>query len=285
MSPIDPITQFATQHLGGRAMPDDLRRLLNLQWRDAASGRSNGLLKDAGVTFLDGGRMPGLVAAVCAGRDDLEGAARLACAQAMGDMVRYSAFVAEDAAGDAIGYWFSPDRIPIETSPLLRFDTDGNFSILPGIGVAEAILVIASRDNNLTFSKLRDYLNEQGLNITARTIQDVQRRECSLLPQATYQQLIQAYSADLLATSVSDAGGSVNIMTIHRGPKKLAPKPTRLTVGTVRSYSLVCWEEHQRLHQFDNLLPREPEKCECSSLRESSEESQLWMFSTGEKGR
>ena len=188
MSPIDPITQFATQHLGGSTMPDDLRRLLNLQWRDAASGRSNSLLKDAGVTFLDGGRMPGLIAAVCTGRDDLEGAARLAYAQAMADMVRYSGFVAEDAAGDAIGYWFSPDRIPIETAPLLRFDTDGNFSILPGNGIAEAILVIASR-------------------------------ECSLLPQATYQQLIQAYSADLLATSVSDTGGSVNIMTIHRGPK------------------------------------------------------------------
>ena len=85
--------------------------------------------------------------------------------------------------------------------------------------VLRMILVIASRDNNLTFSKLRDYLNEQGLNITARTIQDVQRRECSLLPQATYQQLIQAYSADLLATSVPNTGGSADIMTIHRGPK------------------------------------------------------------------
>ena len=88
MSPIDPIIQYATQQLDGRTMPDDLRTLLNLQWRDAASGRSDNLLKDAGVTFLDGGRMPRLIAAVCTGRDDLEGAARLAYAQAMGDMVR-----------------------------------------------------------------------------------------------------------------------------------------------------------------------------------------------------
>ena len=92
MSPIDPIIQYATQQLGGRTMPDDLRRLLNLQWRAAAGGRSDNLLKDAGVTFLDGGRMPRLIAAVCTGRDDLEGAARLAYAQAMGDMVRYSGF-------------------------------------------------------------------------------------------------------------------------------------------------------------------------------------------------
>ena len=218
MSPIDPMIQYAAQHLGGRTVPDDLCKLLNLQWRDAASGRSN-RLKRAGVTFMDGDRMPGLIVAVCAGRDDLEAATRLANAQAMGDMIRYSGFVAEDAAGDAIGYWFSPDRIPIEAAPLLRFDTDGNFSILCGNGIAEAILVIASRGDNLTFSELRDYLNDQGVNITARTIQDVQRRECSLLPQATYQELIQAYSADLSATSVSDTGGPVDIMTIHSGPK------------------------------------------------------------------
>ena len=44
MSPIDPIIQYATQHLGGRIVPDDLRKLLNLQWRDAAGGSSNNLL-------------------------------------------------------------------------------------------------------------------------------------------------------------------------------------------------------------------------------------------------
>jgi|HubBroStandDraft_6_1064221.scaffolds.fasta_scaffold726260_1 hypothetical protein len=218
MSPTDPIIQYAAQHLGGRTVPDDLRKLLNSQWRDAASGRSN-RLKSAGVTFIDGNRMPTLIVAICAGRADVEAARRLAYAQAMGDMIRYSGFVAEEAAGDAIGYWFSPDHIPIEAAPLLRFDTHGNFSILRGNGIAEAILVIASRGNNLTFSELRDYLNEQGINVTAQTIQDVQERECSLLPQATYEELIQAYSSDVSAASVSDIGGPVNIMTTHRGPK------------------------------------------------------------------
>ncbi len=218
MSVIDPIDQFAAQHLGGRQLPDDLRRLLDLQRRDAASGRTN-RLNSAGVTFIDGDRMPGLIAAICAGRDDLDAVTRLAHAQAMGEMIRHSGFVAEDAAGGAIGYWFSPDPIPIETAPLLRFDPNGNFSILSGDGIAEAVLVVASRGDNSTFSELRDYFNEQGLRITARTIQDVEPRECSLPPQATYQELIQAYSADLSATSVSGTGGPVDIMTIQRGPK------------------------------------------------------------------
>jgi len=213
--PIDPIVQYATQHLGGRPVPDDLRKLLEAQWGDAATGRSNPL-KHAGVEFIEGDRMPRLVAAECAGRDDLEAARRLAYAQAMRDMVRYSGFVAQDAAGEAIGYWFSPDRIPIEAAPPLLFDTNNHFCLLCGNSIAEAILVIASQGNNQTFSELRDYLNELGVRIAARTVQEVQRRHCPLPPQTTFEQLIQAYSADLSTTSMSGIGGPVNIMSIHR---------------------------------------------------------------------
>jgi hypothetical protein len=218
MSPIDPIAQFAALHLGNRAVPDDLRRLLELDWGNAASGKSN-RLKRAGVTLLDGDRMPELVAAVQAGRNDLPSAERLARAQAMADMVRYSGFVAEAAAGDAIGYWFSPKSIPIEAAPLLRFDADGHFSILPGKTISEGVLVIASRGNNQTFSDLRDYLNELGLTISARSIQDIRPRERAPDPETTYQQLIRAYSTDLAAASVPDTGDSVNLMTMYRGPK------------------------------------------------------------------
>jgi hypothetical protein len=54
MSPIDPIIQYATQHLGGRTVPDDLRKLLNLQWRDAAGGSSANLFdpKKTGKPFF-----------------------------------------------------------------------------------------------------------------------------------------------------------------------------------------------------------------------------------------
>jgi hypothetical protein len=225
MSPIDPVIQYAARHLGGRAMPDDLRRLLNLQRRDTASGRSS-RLKGAGVTFLEDNRMPGLVEAVCLGREDLEPVARLARAQAMVDMIRYSGFVAEDGDGAAIGYWFGPDRIPIEAAPLMRFDTDGHFSVLRGNGIAEAILVVASRGSNLSFIRLRQDLNENGFNIAAQTIQDVRQPECLVTPQATYRQLIRAYSADLSTASMPDPGDPVTIMTTHRGPD-VAPDKTR----------------------------------------------------------
>src|SRR6516164_8903209 len=128
----------------------------------------------------------------------------------MSDMIRYAGFVAEAAGGDAIGYWFGPDSIPIEAAPLLRFDSNDHFSILPGNSISECILVIASRSDHRTFSNLRDWLNELGLNIPARTIQDIQPRECALQPQALYQQLIRTYSRDLSTTSVPGTGDPVN---------------------------------------------------------------------------
>jgi len=218
MSLVDLVAQYSARYLGGRVVPDDLSKLLELQWRDAARGRNN-RLRGAGVSLIDSG-LPKLIAAACAGRGDLEGAARLADAQAMADMVRCSAFAAEDdTTDDAIGYWFGPDRIPIEIAPLVRFDTDFNFSIVPGNNIAEAILVVASRGEDRTFGELRDYLNELGFDIGAQSISDVQTRECATLPQATYQQFIQAYSADLSAASVTDIGGPGEFATIHRGPK------------------------------------------------------------------
>jgi hypothetical protein len=50
MSESDPAVQFAAQHLGGRTMPDDLRKLLNLQWHNAARESPDGL-NGVGVTL------------------------------------------------------------------------------------------------------------------------------------------------------------------------------------------------------------------------------------------
>jgi hypothetical protein len=214
----DPAQQFAAHHLGGRPLPDDLRTLLRLQWHEAGRGQATSS-NCLGVIFLAGDRSPALIDAECRGRDDLEGIARIACAQAMADMVRYSGFVAEDADGNAIGYWFGPDQTQIEAAPLMRFDTSGNFSILRGNGIAEAVVALASHGNDQTFRELCEYLGQQGLTIKARSLDDLPQPTCVVLPQATYRQLIKTYLADLSTTSVPDSGAPVSIMTTHRGPQ------------------------------------------------------------------
>ena len=101
----------------------------------------------------------------------------------------------------------------------MRFDTTGNFSILRGNGIAEAILALASHGNDRVFCELRDCLNQHGLAIAARSVHDLPQPKCALPPQVTYQQLIETYLADLSTTAGPDTGGPVNIMTTHRGPQ------------------------------------------------------------------
>jgi hypothetical protein len=214
---MDPIIDFTQRHLGGRAVPSDLRKLLEWQGGAAASSE-RGFLKSAGVRMLDEDRMPTLIAAILTGRDNLDSANRLPHAQAMGEMLRYCGFVAEAAAGDAIGYWFSPDRIPIDAAPLLRFDTEGHFSILPGNTIAEGILFIASGGDDQTFGALRKQLHDMGLDISAGTMSDLRPRECALHPEVEYQRLIRTYARDLSTTSMPDSGEPVDLMTMHRGP-------------------------------------------------------------------
>jgi hypothetical protein len=213
----DPCLRFAAQHLGGRPMPHDLRKLLNLQWSDVDAGSPHRLMR-ASVTFLRDGRLPALIEAECRGRDDFDGPARLAHAQAMTDMVRYSGFVAEQADGSALGYWFGPDRTEIEIASLMRFDANGHFSILRGHGIAEVILVATSQGNERTFSELRQYLNRAGFGIAAVTIDDIPSAECLPLPQVFYERLVRAYLSDLSAAAVPETGSPVRIMGTNRGP-------------------------------------------------------------------
>lgn len=198
-------------------MPDDLSRLLTLQWRGVEPEGAHRLIR-ASVSFLEGDRLPALIEAECRGRDDFGGPARLAHAQAMADMVRYSGFVAEEADGSALGYWFGPERTGIEIAPLMRFDTNGHFSILPGHGIAEVILVVAAQGNEGTFAELRQYLNQQGFGIAAVTLADILTAECLPLPQVFYQQLVRAYLSDLSAATVPVTGSPVRIMGTNRGP-------------------------------------------------------------------
>jgi hypothetical protein len=215
----DPAVQFAAHHLGGRAVPDDLRRLLSLQRHEATGEGAEKCLNRLRISFLAYDRLPALIDAERRGRDDLVGIARLAYARAIEDMVQYSGFVAEDVEGGAIGYWFGPDQSQIEAAPLMRFDPSRNFSILRGNNIAEAILALASRGDDMVFSELRECLNQQGLMITARSVNDLLQPKCAVLPQTTYQRLIRTYLSDLSTTLVPDTGEPADIMTTHRGPQ------------------------------------------------------------------
>ena len=205
----NPISEFSTFHLGGRAVPSDLRLLLEMQW--SAAGASDPL----GVRFLVGNQGPAKVSEECSGRDDLTGLERIARAQAMTDMFRYSGFVAE-CGGGALGYWFGPSQYTIDAAPIMRFDHKGVFSILPGNGIAEAILALAAGGDERCFAELRNQLGRHGMHIVPVSLAAIDVPACSPTPQTVYEQLLATYRAGLSSAAPQDFGDPVEILATER---------------------------------------------------------------------
>ncbi|MGP0090314.1 MAG: hypothetical protein ACLPKB_10225 [Xanthobacteraceae bacterium] len=213
MTPSNPITEFSASHLGGRPVPNDLRLLLEMQRSGAVGGD---LL---GVRFLMGNQRPAQADVECSGRNDLSGPDRIAHAQAMTDMLRYSGFIAEDNEGGALGYWFGPSQYAIDTAPIMRLDRAGVFSVLRGKGIAEVVSVLAAHGDEGIFAGLRDQLSRHGLHITPASLAAIGVPACSPTPQAVYQQLLANYRADLSSATIPDFGDPVEILATERGPE------------------------------------------------------------------
>lgn len=99
--------------------------------------------------------------------------------------------------GAALGYWFGPSDYPIDAAPILRFDRKGAFSLLPGNGIAEAILTSAADGDDRRFAELRDHLDRHGLHIVPTLVAAIRLPICSPTPQTVYEQLLATYIAKI----------------------------------------------------------------------------------------
>jgi len=207
----DSISEFSASHLGHRPVPRDLRVLLQLPW-PAAPVLS-------GLSMLRGNLPPTLIAEECSGRNDLSGSERVAHALAMKDMLGYSGFVAEGSRGEALAYWFGPSQYAIEVAPLMMFGPNGSFSVLPGNGIAEALLVLAAHGDDQLFGTLREKLSRYGVDVVPDSLAEIRIPQCSPTPQSVYELSLASYRADLLAARPPQSGQPVEIEAIDRGPR------------------------------------------------------------------
>jgi len=209
------LEDFRRRNLGGRDMPEDLCRSLRLELDCERNGRA-GPLKQAGITFLKPGEVGDVARSVLTGRDDLSGTTRLACAAAMRDMLRLSGFVAEEARGGAIAYWFEPEHAPSYAPALMLFDRTLSFSMLPGGDFVEAVLKLAADQGNDMFGRLRTELIAGGVNVRAETPEAIEPAQFETHPQIFYERLVQTYLADLSSTSAPGIADPVQTLGTHR---------------------------------------------------------------------
>jgi hypothetical protein len=120
---------FSRDHLGGEAVPDDLAILLE---------HADELHELSGIQV---GAIPLEVVSdtsylTPADRANPDIAANI---RAMGEINAMVTWVGKTEDNDFIGYWRGPGRTPIATSPLVRLDNEGQYTLMSGRNLAAVI--------------------------------------------------------------------------------------------------------------------------------------------------
>jgi hypothetical protein len=181
-------SQFSINRLDGEPVPDDLWILL--PHRDELAARSGFRL------VLDEDWHPwtdtaGLSEAI---RSDPAIAADI---RARAEVCRLCAFIAEDGAGQYIGYWRGPSSRKIPGCPIVVHDSAGQFHLCAALSFAEAVL-----ERNYPqpgFHDLRDWLQSLGISVAWESPSQLTLPHEKLPPKELHRQLFEQYHRSLLS--------------------------------------------------------------------------------------
>lgn len=163
----EKLAEYARQRLTGRDVPADLRTLLVLQWeRDAATPGADPL-HFLGVSLLEVGETHDLLDHSYLNDKDRADPDTMANVAAMKSTCEHAAFVARDHDGNVLGYWFGPENLGIGAAPILKLDTEGQFSLLAGLNLSEALLGDRVFEDAEKFAQLRQEFAKAGIVIGA----------------------------------------------------------------------------------------------------------------------
>jgi len=101
-------------------------------------------------------------------------------------------FVGAEEDENYFGYWRGPKNRPIVESPLVRFDNEGQFSLLASSTFAEAILVDQTYDDE-QFTELRDWYVSLGITIKWKKPGDAKYPKEKDQPDALHNALYYQY--------------------------------------------------------------------------------------------
>jgi hypothetical protein len=155
------ISQFSKARLGGAPCPADLALLLT---------RCGDVLDDAGIEMsLDPAWAPWADKSYLT-EADLKDPDIRANVKAIDDTCACITFVARADEGECIGYWRGPERRPIESSPVVIYDTEGQFRLCGGSFVEGLFFVLYDED---ALASIRSTFAEAGAPLLFESIDEI----------------------------------------------------------------------------------------------------------------
>lgn len=161
------IARFRAEVLKQKTCPNDLLQLLQLQLARVENDEEYAdPLEAMACRLLEPGATPCLLDFSYLNDNDRTNPDTMANVAATDRVFAYITFVAENNNGDVLGYWHGPENTPIEAAPIVKYDTEGQFYLLSGANLAEALLDdYVAFDDAAQFNELRDWFAACGIQI------------------------------------------------------------------------------------------------------------------------
>lgn len=181
------------EHRYGPA-PADLAALLRL--RDAGDAGLTDTLADMGYRLIDPDDAPTLLNPASYMRpEELADPDIAANCRASDAVCELASFFVEDDQSNLFGYWHGPEGAALSDAPIVKYDNEGQFSLLQGRGLAEALIGDRVFDDDEAFAEYADNLHGLGIEIAARSWDELPDSPASSDPAQLHSELYDRFRA------------------------------------------------------------------------------------------
>ncbi len=163
----DILAKFSEVTLKGQQVPDDLRKLLQVQVSRKSSGNEySDLLESTGIKILEPGVVSNSLTHAYLNENDRADPDTMANVAAVDEIFKLITFVAEDVDGQLFGYWHGSENTPLPNAPIVKYGSEGQFEILKGANFTEAIIGDSVMGNEQEFVRFREWGINLGIDIS-----------------------------------------------------------------------------------------------------------------------
>ncbi|WP_117208733.1 hypothetical protein [Allorhizocola rhizosphaerae] len=183
-------------HLGdrlrGRAIPDDLRRLAELELDGVLRGQGS-VPPFAEVHVLTPGQLHPLLDPQYQQGEQDPGV--IANNRAIDEVLGHMAVVVDGFNGDLFGYWLHPDEPATDRPAIVRLDTEGQFAVLEGETLVEAMIFdwLGYDVDQDYFARVVAFCQRHQIPLTAGSRDELRKPEIVVDPGILHDQLYRRY--------------------------------------------------------------------------------------------
>lgn len=161
------LEKFKKMVLQSEAIPADLKRLLEMH---LAGGDSP--FDELGLYPIMPGEENKIFDTSYLNEADLADLDIKCNIEAIHHVARYARFVAEGDDSDFFGYWLGKSNRKIESAPIIKYDSEGQFSLLPGKTLVEAVAIMNSFDEQDDFLDYKEKFESIGIRFEVSNVED-----------------------------------------------------------------------------------------------------------------